>query len=82
MEIEYFDRELAALIDVWCERRELILLRMILPSYPRLSGLTDEWGELAAALKTIRVQHPNLLVDGELDRVVNLLHIAEAIVYR
>lgn len=82
MKPEDFDKELGALIDSWCERRELRLLRTLLPAYPRVSGLTDEWGHLATALKTIRAQHQKSLVNDELDRVIELLHIAEAIVYR
>ncbi len=77
-----FDQELGSLIDAWCERRQLTLLRVILGAYPRVSGLTDEWESLAHALKTIRVRHSSLLQPGELDRVVNLLHLAEGVVYR
>ncbi len=77
-----FDKELSSLIDGWCERRELNLLSIILRAYPRVSGLTDEWAALAHALKTIRMQHPNLLAVGELDTVVKLQHFAESVVYR
>jgi hypothetical protein len=80
MKPEDFDTELDKLIDAWCERRELTLLRTILPAYPRVSGLTDEWDNLAAALKTIRARHSNSLADDEIDRVIGLLHIAEAVV--
>jgi hypothetical protein len=82
MNQEDFDKELGKLIDAWCERREFRLLKTILLAYPRVSGLTDEWSDLATALKTIRAQHAKLLTHGELDRVIGLLHIAEAIVYR
>lgn len=82
MKPEDFDKELGKLVDAWCERRELRLLKTILPAYPRMSGLTDEWGDLATALKTIRAQHAKLLIDGEIDRVIELLHIAESVVYR
>ena len=77
-----FDKDLAALVDAWCERRELDLLRLILCSYPRVSVLTDEWASLATALKTIRVQHSASLKEPEFESVVNLLHIAEGVVYR
>jgi hypothetical protein len=77
-----FDKELGMLVDAWCERRQLKLLSIILQSYPRVSGLTDEWAELANGLKSIRMRHANLLVEGELDKVVALQHFAEAIVYR
>jgi hypothetical protein len=82
MKPENFDAELGKLINSWCERRELRLLSTILPAYPRVSGLTDEWANLAAALKTIRAQHSNSLANGEIDRVIELLHIAEGVVYR
>jgi hypothetical protein len=82
MKPENFDKELGKLIDAWCERRELRLLKEILPVYPRLSGLTDEWGDLARTLKTIRAQHVKLLIEDELDSVIELLHIAEDVVPR
>lgn len=82
MKREDFDKELGQLIDAWCERRQLRLLKTILPAYPRVSGLTDEWGNLAAALKTIRTQHTQLLIHGEFDRVNELLHVAESVAYR
>jgi len=77
-----FDDELASLIDAWCVRRQLTLLRTVLGAYPRASGLTDEWGELMTALKTVRVQHSSLLGEGELDRIVDILHFTESVVYR
>ena len=82
MKPQDFDNELGALVDAWCERRQLKLLRTILAAYPRVSGLTDEWGDLVEALKIIRVQHSSLLAPGEIDSVVELLHIAESVVYR
>jgi hypothetical protein len=82
MDTQEFDKELGVLVDAWCDRRQLKLLRIILGSYPRVSGLTDEWADLAKALKTIRVQHPSLLVLGEIDRVIELQHIAESVVFR
>jgi hypothetical protein len=82
MKPQDFDTELGMLVDAWCERRQLKLLRTILAAYPRVSGLTDEWGDLVKALKTIRVQHSSLLAPGEIDRVIELLHIAESVVYR
>ena len=77
-----FDNELALLIDAWCERRQLTLLSVILRTYPRVSGHTDEWAEVVGALKTIRVQHSGLLAPGELEKIVALQHHGEAIVHR
>jgi hypothetical protein len=50
-------KKLAELIDIWCERRALEPLRIVLPHSVLVSGLTDEWAELASALKTVRVRH-------------------------
>ena len=77
-----FDQELASLIDGWCERRQLPLLAIILPAYPRVSGLTDEWAELSAALKTIRVRYARLLTPEEAEQVARLQILAESIVHR
>ena len=77
-----FDNELELLIDAWCERRQLTLLSVVLRTYPRVSGLTDEWAELVSALKTIRLQHSGLLAPGELDKIVALQHCGEAMVHR
>lgn len=80
MNLEEFDIELNELVDAWCERRQLKLLRTILVAYPIVNGLTDEWGELMKALKTIRVQYSPQLENDELDRVIRLLHFAEGMV--
>jgi hypothetical protein len=76
------DTLMAQLIDSWCERRALGPLREILKCYPRVSGLTDEWGDLASCFKTIRVRLPGDLVGQELEQVIALQHLAESIIYR
>lgn len=76
------DALLRQLIDRWCERRALRPLRAILPCYPLVSGLTDEWMSLATSLKIIRVQFATDLVAEELDQVIELQHLAESTVYR
>jgi hypothetical protein len=78
MTIQEFDSALRGLANAWCDRREFALLRAILRAYPRATGLGDEWGELANALKTIRSQHRPLLSAHELERVIELEHFAEA----
>ncbi len=75
-------KKLAELIDIWCERRALDPLRIVLPHSVLVSGLTDEWADLAGALKTVRVQHFASLQPDEVDRVVELQHLVEALVYR
>jgi hypothetical protein len=82
MTSEEFHNAMASLIDGWCERRSLSLLRVLLPVYPLASGLTDDWAALAFSLKEIRVRHSEALAPGELDRVISLLHHAEGIVHR
>jgi hypothetical protein len=81
MTLQEFHSEIKALVDAWCDRRDLTLLRVVLGSYPLVSGLTDEWGELANALKTIRAQHKSILIAGELDRVIALQQFAESLVH-
>ncbi len=70
------------LIDGWCERRALGPLRQILRSYPLVSGLTDDWGELLNSLKDIRVACKDALKDDEATEVIELIRIVEKIVYR
>jgi hypothetical protein len=82
MRADDFETATAALIDAWCGRRALRLLRTVLPHWPLVSGLTDEWADLAQALKIIRSSYPQDLIGSEMDTVVELLHAAEAIVYR
>jgi len=76
------DTVTAKLIDNWCARRALEPLRVILPCYPRVSGLTDEWGALAAAFKTIRVRFATSLEGQELEHVIALQQLAESVVHR
>jgi hypothetical protein len=81
MTLQEFHGELKSLVDAWCDRRDLTLLRVILSGYPMVTGLTDEVGELARALKTIRAQHKTLLIAGELDRVIAVQQFAESLVH-
>jgi hypothetical protein len=81
MEPQKFDSDMADLVDAWCERRQLKLLSIILRVYPRVSGLTDEWAEIASALKTIRSQHLNQLEVDELNKVTDLQQYAESLLH-
>ena len=45
--------ELASLLEVWCERRELGTLAGVLPRYLSNNGLTDGWEGLAEALRHV-----------------------------
>jgi hypothetical protein len=50
---------LKGVIDGWCERRCLTPLSRVLGPYLGFNGMTDGWGELAFALKSVRA------LDGE-----------------
>jgi hypothetical protein len=78
MTVQEFDSAARGLANAWCDRREFALLREMLRAYPRATGLGDEWGELANALKTIRSRHRSLLPPHELERVIELQQFAEA----
>ncbi len=41
-------------------------------------ALLTKWAELAAALKTVRMQHRDALSAADLDMVVSLQHLAES----
>jgi hypothetical protein len=60
---------LQSLIDAWCDRRCLGALRRILAAYPMVSGLTDEWGELAIALENVRAFARDQITGAELQLV-------------
>ena len=68
---------MTALLDSLCARRALDPLRVLLPHWPMHMELTDEWAELATALKTTRVQHRDRLSEEELELVISLQHAAE-----
>ncbi len=50
-------REVDALVDAWCERRELVALRQVLAGWPLSGGLTDDWGMLARSLHSLAGMH-------------------------
>jgi hypothetical protein len=66
------------LLHDWCDRRALAPLTIVLPHYPLFNGLADEVVELTKALKTVRAQLGSTLPASEFDRLVKLLHQAEA----
>jgi hypothetical protein len=76
------NKDIAALVNAWCDRRAIEPLRVILACYPITNNLTDDWAAIAAGLKAIRVHHSRDLVPSELDTVVRLQHLAESVVYR
>ena len=75
-------REIEHLVECWCDRRALRPLRYILNAYPLSSGLTDEWGQLLDALKSIKAQSRTDLRNEELEKVSELIISVNNIVYR
>ena len=70
------------LFDVWCERRAVRPLRYLLSAWPLTNGLTDEWGALREALRTLRVDGHMELLNTELRRVDDLIRAVDLIVFR
>jgi hypothetical protein len=76
---EQFHLAMSELLNSFCGRRAWDPLRILLPCYPMPHGITDEWVNLAKALKSVRVQLRHSLTDFEVKQVVRLLvHAAEA----
>jgi hypothetical protein len=73
IDLNSFAGAMDKLIDAWCDRRKLRVLRVILQAYPLATGLTDEWEELRAALRQIRASCRDDLESQEFDCVVALI---------
>jgi hypothetical protein len=74
------DDQVRELVERWCDRRDLRSLRTILSGWPRVSGLTDEWGQLMDALRSLRADRT--LPADEQETVERLVVEVERIVYR
>jgi hypothetical protein len=70
------------LIDAWCDRRALRPLSLVLGPYLAFDGLTDSWGNILTALKTISARYQKDISEAELDSVRDLIRAAGAAVYR
>jgi hypothetical protein len=53
MDAKSVNEQIAALVDGWCERRELGALASMLPSWLSNNGLTDGWSNLADTLHSM-----------------------------
>jgi hypothetical protein len=53
MDAKAVNDQIAALVDDWCERRELGALCGLLPAWLANNGLTDGWAGLADALHSL-----------------------------
>jgi hypothetical protein len=73
---------LRRLIDAWCDRRALRPLSLVLGPYLAFDGLTDTWGKLLIALKTVSASYQKDISETELDSVRDLIRAAEPVVYR
>ena len=80
--VENFHESLAALVDLWCERRCLPALRFILRGYPLSSGLTDDWGNLLEALENVRAFARDELTEEETKTVGELIGFVSRVVCR
>jgi hypothetical protein len=74
-----FFATLKSLIYSWCDRRALNPLARVLGPYVAFAGLTDSWGELLEALKTIVASCRCDISESEMD---TLRKPAERAVYR
>jgi len=74
--VTLFER-LDHLVDGWCGRRALGPLRCILQGYPLLSGLSDEWHQLRAALRDVRALGRDVLTPEERESVDQALREVE-----
>jgi replicative superfamily II helicase len=70
------------LIDAWCDRRELRVLKTMLDGYLSLNGLTDGWVAFYDALRNVRAFHAAGLPLSEQSIVEALIRATERIVYR
>ena len=57
------------LVDGWCERRALKILRLVLPAYPLSGLLTDDWHQLYDALRDVRAMCKDELGNEEREKL-------------
>ena len=80
--MEEFIRNQEFLIDRWCSRKQLKPLRHLLNGQASLNGLTDGWSDMLTELKTIRSQCTDELQQDEFEKLVQLIHHAQAALER
>jgi hypothetical protein len=79
---EEFLDAVRSLIDGWCERRCLRALSIILGPYLGFNGLTDGWGLLYDALRSIQASCRERLPQSDLEAINGLIRASEKILYR
>jgi len=72
--------DVSTLIDAWCDRRDLRPLAQLLPAWLANNGLTDGWGDVLDALRSIRAD--DRLPDDEVALVERSIIAVERAVYR
>jgi len=77
-----FFAALKSLIYSWCDRRALNPLARVLGPYVAFAGLTDSWGELLDALKTIDASCRRDISESEMDTLRELIKAAQRAIYR
>jgi len=74
------DDAIYALVEGWCDRRDLGHLRIILAAWPRTTDLTDDWAMVMEALRDLRASRS--LPEDEQGIVERLVTEVEHAVYR
>lgn len=77
---EEFHKTVKELAEAWCDRRNYRALRSLLGAWPMVSGLTDEWETMLAALKRVRSIARDDLTEAELYKVDALvIHVQDVL---
>jgi hypothetical protein len=72
----------AALFDAWCERRAVGPLRHLLKAWLLTGGLTDDWGQLYEALRSIQAHRSLDLPAAEIEDLAGMVRGVSAIIHR
>jgi len=67
------------LVNGWCERRALNALRLTLPSYYSINGLTDDWQQLYNALRDVRAMCKDEIDNDEREKLNQVIVGIESI---
>jgi len=68
-----FEHKLSALVDSWCDKRNFNCLRVILPVYPFMNGLTDDYELLLSCLKDIRSNYSDSLSKDDDSQILEVI---------
>ncbi len=76
------DALVGALVDSWCEHRNLCALRTILSAYPMPMGLSEDWYRLRDALVFVRAECRDALLGSERDQLEHVIALVDAALVR